>query len=95
MQFKQNISTMNALVRMTCGFTMLACTTAKMARKSHKDSYILIAALSAMKIGEGILRYCPLTDAMESGGKSQKMSHGDDLADSLGKQMEDFMKKES
>ncbi|AZV61560.1 YgaP-like transmembrane domain [Peribacillus frigoritolerans] len=68
MKFKQNISIINALMRITCGFTFLTWATAKMVKKPWKSqSYIIVAMLSAMKIGEGILRYCPVVDAMENG----------------------------
>ena len=68
MKFKQNISIINALMRITCGFTFLTWATAKMVKKPWKNqSYIIVAMLSAMKIGEGILRYCPVVDAMENG----------------------------
>ncbi|WP_409304023.1 YgaP-like transmembrane domain [Peribacillus sp. SCS-155] len=65
MQFKQNISIMNALIRITCGFTMLAWATARLSRKRHRDSYLVAAMLGGMKVGEGMLRYCPLTDLYE------------------------------
>ncbi|MGE7907146.1 YgaP-like transmembrane domain [Peribacillus sp. NPDC094092] len=67
MKFKQNISIINALMRITCGFTFLTWAMAKMVKKPWKNqSYIIVVMLSAMKIGEGILRYCPVVDAMEN-----------------------------
>ncbi|MFT8319604.1 MAG: DUF2892 domain-containing protein [Bacillus sp. (in: firmicutes)] len=57
---KPNISLVNALIRITCGFTFLAWSTAKLSKKPHQQSYLLIALLAAMKIAEGIVRYCPL-----------------------------------
>ncbi|MGG4267644.1 YgaP-like transmembrane domain [Peribacillus simplex] len=67
MKFKQNISIINALTRITCGFTFLTWAMAKMVKKPWKNqSYIIVVMLSAMKIGEGILRYCPVTDALEN-----------------------------
>ncbi|CAH0284918.1 hypothetical protein SRABI96_04085 [Peribacillus sp. Bi96] len=68
MKFKQNISIINALMRITCGFTFLTWATAKMVKKPWKNqSYLVVVMISAMKIGEGILRYCPIVDAMENG----------------------------
>lgn len=73
MNFKQNISIINALIRITCGFTFLTWATAKMVKKPWKNqSYIIVVMLSAMKIGEGILRYCPVVDAMENGQSFMK-----------------------
>ncbi|MEY8188176.1 YgaP-like transmembrane domain [Peribacillus simplex] len=67
MKFKQNISIINALMRITCGITLLTWAMAKMVKKPWKNqSYIFVVMLSAMKIGEGILRYCPVVDAMEN-----------------------------
>lgn len=71
---KPNIGIINALIRLTAGFTILAWITSKMVRKPHRDSYILVAMLAAMKIGEGILKYCPITDLFEryQGNRSHK-----------------------
>lgn len=55
-------------MRITCGFTFLSWATAKMVKKPWKNqSYLFVVMISAMKIGEGILRYCPIVDAMENG----------------------------
>lgn len=73
MKFKQNISIINALMRITCGFTFLTWATAKMVKKPWKNqSYLMVVILSAMKIGEGILRYCPVVDVMENGQSMMK-----------------------
>ena len=73
MKFKQNISILNALMRITCGFTFLTWATAKMVKKPWKNqSYLMVVILSAMKIGEGILRYCPVVDVMENGQSMMK-----------------------
>lgn len=60
-------------MRITCGFTFLTWAMAKMVKKPWKNqSYIIVVMLSAMKIGEGILRYCPVVDAMENGQSFMK-----------------------
>ena len=59
---KSNIGMVNALIRITCGFTMLAWATAKLTKRPWKDRYVLVAMLGGMKVGEGITRYCPITD---------------------------------
>ncbi|WP_108672456.1 YgaP family membrane protein [Peribacillus acanthi] len=66
MNVKSNIGIVNALVRITVGFTLLSWATAKMVKRPYKESYILVAMMGAMKIGEGILRYCPLTQLYEN-----------------------------
>lgn len=67
MKVKQNIGIVNALLRITCGFTFLSWATAKMVKRPWQDSYLLIAFLSAMKIAEGIVRFCPVTALFEEG----------------------------
>ncbi|WP_223702097.1 YgaP family membrane protein [Sutcliffiella deserti] len=62
---RPNIGIVNALIRITAGFTILAWITSKMVRKPYRDSYIFVALLAAMKIGEGIVRYCPITDLFD------------------------------
>ncbi|WP_010170679.1 YgaP family membrane protein [Bacillus coahuilensis] len=66
MKVSQNIGIVNALIRITAGFTILTFATSKLTRKHWKESYLLLAALGAMKVGEGILRYCPIVDLFES-----------------------------
>lgn len=61
MHVKPNIGILNALLRITCGLTILACTTAKMVKKPWRESYYLFAFLGAMKVAEGIVRFCPVT----------------------------------
>ncbi|MEK5440447.1 YgaP family membrane protein [Fredinandcohnia sp. FSL W7-1320] len=58
---KPNIGMINALVRITCGFTMLAWATAKMVKRPWRESFIFVAMLGGMKVAEGITRFCPLT----------------------------------
>ncbi|WP_026695291.1 YgaP family membrane protein [Peribacillus kribbensis] len=65
MNVKPNIGIINALIRLTCGFTLLAWSTARLAKRPNKNRYLLTAMMSAMKIGEGIVRYCPVTELMQ------------------------------
>jgi hypothetical protein len=63
---KPNIGIVNALVRITCGFTMLAWATSKLVKRPWCNSYIVVAMLGGMKVGEGITRFCPLTALFEN-----------------------------
>jgi len=72
MKTTPNIGIINALIRMTIGFTLLAWTTAKMIKRPWRDSYLFIAILAAMKIAEGIVRYCPLTALYEKLGDMEE-----------------------
>ncbi|KIQ94094.1 hypothetical protein LH47_01827 [Anoxybacillus thermarum] len=62
---KQNIGVINAMIRITFGFTMLAWTTASLSRKPWRESYIWLIMLAAMKIAEGIVRFCPVMALFE------------------------------
>jgi hypothetical protein len=58
---KQNINIVNALIRITLGLTVVAWSTAKIVKRPWRDSYLIMTMLGAMKVAEGILRFCPLT----------------------------------
>jgi len=62
---KVNIGIGNALIRITCGLTLLAWATAKMVKRPWRDSYLMVAMLATMKVAEGITRFCPLTAIFE------------------------------
>lgn len=61
-EMEQNIGTVNALVRISCGLTMLAWSTAKMAANKPSTGQLFVSMIGAMKVAEGVLRYCPLTE---------------------------------
>lgn len=65
MKVRPNIGILNALMRITIGFTLLSWATAKMVKRPWRDSYLMVAMIAAMKIGEGFLRYCPMTALYE------------------------------
>jgi hypothetical protein len=66
-----NIGIVNALIRITFGLTMLAWATAKMTRRPWCASYLIVAVLAAMKVGEGITRFCPMTALFENNRREQ------------------------
>jgi hypothetical protein len=59
---KPNISVLNAIMRITCGLTAVAWATSRLARRPYRFSFLMIAMMGAMKVAEGIHRYCPVTD---------------------------------
>ena len=67
-QIRPNISILNALIRITCGLTLLSWVTAKLVKQPWRESYLIVALLAAMKVGEGIVRYCPVTDLIQNAG---------------------------
>lgn len=62
---KVNIGIGNALIRITCGLTLLAWSTSNMVKRPWRDSSLIVAILGAMKVAEGITRFCPLTALLE------------------------------
>jgi hypothetical protein len=65
MHVKPNINIINSLIRITIGLTILSWSTAKLVKRPWRDSYLIMAMLGAMKVAEGIVRYCPLTALYE------------------------------
>jgi hypothetical protein len=60
---KPNIGTLNALIRITIGFAMLSFATARLVRKPWCLMSKIAIGLGAMKVAEGIVRFCPITEA--------------------------------
>ncbi|GIN41751.1 MULTISPECIES: YgaP family membrane protein [Heyndrickxia] len=67
MKITPNIGILNALIRITCGLTLLSWSSAKLSKKPWCNSYIIVMILSAMKVAEGIVRYCPVTELLKNG----------------------------
>ncbi|MBU8880288.1 DUF2892 domain-containing protein [Bacillus sp. FJAT-29790] len=67
MKLKPNVGIVDALVRITIGFTVLAWSTSKLVKKPWRDSYLIMAMLGGMKIAEGIVRFCPCKALFERG----------------------------
>ncbi|MEH7114906.1 DUF2892 domain-containing protein [Neobacillus niacini] len=65
MNITKNIGILNALIRITIGLTVLSWSTAKMVKFPWRDSYLFIAICGAMKVAEGIVRFCPVTALYE------------------------------
>ncbi|WP_274496168.1 YgaP family membrane protein [Priestia megaterium] len=61
---KPNIGIVNALIRLTLGFTLLSWTTSRLSRRPYKDSSIFLGLMGALKVAEGITRFCPLRTLM-------------------------------
>ena len=81
MGVKPNINLVNALIRITFGFTVLAWSTAKLVRQPRRESYLLLAMCGAMKVAEGIVRFCPLTYFYETNLQKEPKSKPQEDAD--------------
>ncbi len=60
---KKNIGTCDALIRITLGLVGLAYCLVQANRRKYNFPWIL-TSIFAMKVGEGILRYCPMLDLL-------------------------------
>ncbi|PKR76682.1 DUF2892 domain-containing protein [Halalkalibacillus sediminis] len=76
---KQNIGTINALVRITCGLFFLTYGAVRLTKRPWNQSYWVVIIASAMKIAEGIVRYCPVTDVWQSQTKSSDQNQSADF----------------
>ncbi|MCY8234847.1 YgaP family membrane protein [Priestia endophytica] len=63
---KPNISLVNALIRIACGLTVISWSTARLSRRPHHSSYLFMTMMGALKVAEGITRFCPLTLLMQN-----------------------------
>ncbi|WP_243387406.1 YgaP family membrane protein [Bacillus kexueae] len=63
---RPNIGIVNALIRITVGLTALCWACTKYMKTPWRDSLLLFIMAAAMKVGEGILRFCPVTFLFES-----------------------------
>jgi hypothetical protein len=79
MKVAPNIGIINALIRITFGLTIVSLCTAKLVRRPRSNSYLIMIIMGAMKVAEGIVRYCPVTELfqkapgmMDNGSHQQK-----------------------
>lgn len=87
-RFKQNIGIVNALIRITIGLTIISISSAKLVRKPWCFSSKLFIFLGAMKVAEGIVRFCPVVEAMKF-GKYMNLPAMSMLTKANNKQLED------
>ncbi|GEN46227.1 YgaP family membrane protein [Alkalibacillus haloalkaliphilus] len=62
---KQNIGTINAMVRITFGLFFITYGAVRVTKRPWSQRYWLIILVSAMKVAEGIVKYCPVTDMVK------------------------------
>ncbi|MDA3130398.1 DUF2892 domain-containing protein [Aliibacillus thermotolerans] len=61
---KPNIGIVNALIRITCGLTMVTWAGAELTRRRSNGWHLFCVLMGAMKVGEGITRFCPVVEFM-------------------------------
>ena len=81
MNITKNIGILNALIRITIGLTILSWSTAKMVKFPWRDSYLFIAICGAMKVAEGIVRFCPVTALFERYQEMEQQQPAPDFSD--------------
>ncbi|ALC54917.1 TPA: DUF2892 domain-containing protein [Bacillus thuringiensis] len=64
---KQNIGTINALIRITLGLVLFGCSATKLVRKPWCTWSNIFLWIGAMKVAEGIVRFCPIVEAWKFG----------------------------
>ncbi|WCK55027.1 DUF2892 domain-containing protein [Aneurinibacillus sp. Ricciae_BoGa-3] len=62
---RKNVGTIDAMIRIVIGLAGLAWVTARIVRKPQNISPIMWAVLFAMKVAEGIVRYCPMLAVLQ------------------------------
>jgi len=83
----QNLSTRNALCRLTLGFSMLAYGTAKLARNPYCLKGRALVLFGAMKAAEGTVKFCPVKAILQQNGMLGHTGEGQ-----VGKMMKEFTK---
>lgn len=80
MNVKPNIGIVNALIRITIGLSVMSCASAKLVKRPWRQSNFIWVVLGAMKVAEGIVRYCPVTDLYRCG---QERMNGNKVEDEI------------
>jgi hypothetical protein len=68
---KKNVGTLDALVRISVGFFALAWGIAQMARSGQRTMPLFLSLLGAVKIAEGITRFCPMLALLNLSTRTQ------------------------
>ncbi|SFE89879.1 YgaP family membrane protein [Alteribacillus iranensis] len=76
---EKNVGTGEAILRITGGLTLIAWATGEMAKDKSPSVHILCAALGAQKVGEGIMRYCPIKDLIVKNKKEEEDSQSGNI----------------
>lgn len=85
---QKNVGTVDALIRITVGLLGLAYGVGRMSRRPYRTPWLLMA-LSAMKVAEGVTRFCPMLYAMGvnscGAGMQNMLSKAKDMRNQAGK----------
>jgi hypothetical protein len=67
---RKNVGTIDAMLRITFGLLGLAYGIGRMSRRPYRTPWLLMA-MSAMKVAEGMTRFCPMLYAMGTHTRSE------------------------
>lgn len=67
---KKNVGTLDASIRITAGLLGLAYGIGRMNRRPHRTPWLLMS-LSAMKVAEGVTRFCPMLYSMGTNTRNE------------------------
>lgn len=72
---RRNVGTTDAMIRITAGLLGLAYGAGRMSRRPHRTPWLLMS-LSAMKVAEGVTRFCPMYAAIGMNSTGEKSETG-------------------
>lgn len=72
---RRNVGTTDAMIRITAGLLGLAYGVGRMSRRPHRTPWLLMS-LSAMKVAEGVTRFCPMYAAIGMNSTGEKGATG-------------------
>lgn len=84
---KPNIGMLNSYVRLACGFSMLAWGTSKLVKHPFRNTPLFVIIMGAVKVAEGITRFCPLTFLFEE--KMEQLTNDNNM--DMDKQFDDLV----
>jgi len=80
---RRNVGTTDAMIRISAGLLGLAYGVGRMSRRPHRTPWLLMS-LSAMKVAEGVTRFCPMYAAIGMNSTGEKSETGN-LMDRIAK----------
>jgi len=72
---RKNVGTTDAMIRITAGLLGLAYGVGRMSKRPHRTPWLLMS-LSAMKVAEGVTRFCPMYAAIGMNSTGEKSKSG-------------------
>ncbi|WP_255437500.1 DUF2892 domain-containing protein [Thalassobacillus sp. CUG 92003] len=68
-----NIGIINAMVRISAGLTMVSLFSVRLTKRPGSIRNYAMVGLGAMKVAEGVVRYCPVTAMVEHSQKQDEL----------------------